>query len=296
MLDEWVVQSHLKLVRNPHYWDNANNKLDEVWFYPTEDLRRRELQRYRAGELDHNRLDSARPARLDSREPARRARHRARISAPITTGSISRGRRSRTTRTCGARWRSRSTATSSPKQILGAGQIPAFGWVPPVTNYTAQQMPEATWTQAEREAEAKRLYAEAGYSPTIRCARRSSTTPKTIIGGSPLRLPRCGSSCSASKRAITNQEWKVFIDTRNQKKTRRCSAIGWIGDYNDAFTFAELLSSTSGQNDTGYNNPEYDRLVGAAQSELDLDKRAVLLQDAERSCSPTCRSCRCTST
>jgi oligopeptide transport system substrate-binding protein len=42
------------------------------------------------------------------------------------------------------------------------------------------------------------------------------------------------------------------------------------------------LRSTSGQNDTGFNNPEYDRLVGAAQSELDLDKRAVLLQDAEK--------------
>ena len=37
-LDEWVVQSHVKVVRNPYYWDNANTKLEEVWFYATEDL------------------------------------------------------------------------------------------------------------------------------------------------------------------------------------------------------------------------------------------------------------------
>src|SRR5688572_3393291 len=37
VLDDWVVQSHIKLVRNPHYWDNAKTKLEEIWFYPTED-------------------------------------------------------------------------------------------------------------------------------------------------------------------------------------------------------------------------------------------------------------------
>jgi oligopeptide transport system substrate-binding protein len=51
MLDEWVVQSHLKVVRNPYYWDNANTKLDEIWFYATED-QTAELQRFRALELD----------------------------------------------------------------------------------------------------------------------------------------------------------------------------------------------------------------------------------------------------
>jgi oligopeptide transport system substrate-binding protein len=82
--------------------------------------------------------------------------------------------------------------------------------------------------------------------------------------------------------AITNQEWKVFIDTRNRQKDTQVYRQGWTGDYNDAFTFAELLRSTSGQNDVGYDNPEYDRLVTAAQSELDLGKRAELLQEAER--------------
>jgi oligopeptide transport system substrate-binding protein len=81
---------------------------------------------------------------------------------------------------------------------------------------------------------------------------------------------------------LFNQEWKVFLDTRNEKVDTQIFRSGWIGDYNDAFTFAELFRSTAGQNDAGYDNPEYDRLVTAAQSELDLQERAALLQAAER--------------
>ena len=65
---------------------------------------------------------------------------------------------------------------------------------------------------------------------------------------------------------ILNQEWKVFIDTRNQKKDTQVYRQGWIGDYDDPFTYLEILRSTAGQNDTGYNNPEYDRLVAASQT------------------------------
>ena len=36
-LAEWVVQSHIKLVRSEYYWDHEHTRLDEVWYYPTED-------------------------------------------------------------------------------------------------------------------------------------------------------------------------------------------------------------------------------------------------------------------
>jgi len=64
-LAEWVVQSHIKLVRNPNYWDNKNNKIDEIWFYPTED-QNAELQRYRAAarESGQRAVDHALPRQL----------------------------------------------------------------------------------------------------------------------------------------------------------------------------------------------------------------------------------------
>ena len=50
-LEDWVVQSHVKLLRNPYYWDNDETIIDEVWFHNTED-KSAEIRRYRAHELD----------------------------------------------------------------------------------------------------------------------------------------------------------------------------------------------------------------------------------------------------
>ena len=50
-LTEWVPQSHIRLERNPHYWDAADVRIDAVVFHPTEDTST-ELKRFRSGELD----------------------------------------------------------------------------------------------------------------------------------------------------------------------------------------------------------------------------------------------------
>jgi len=51
VLDEWVVQSHVKLRKNPHYWDADKVALDTVYYMHIEQPSA-ELKRYRAGELD----------------------------------------------------------------------------------------------------------------------------------------------------------------------------------------------------------------------------------------------------
>ncbi len=81
---------------------------------------------------------------------------------------------------------------------------------------------------------------------------------------------------------LANQEWKVFLDTLQRKVDSQVYRASWIGDYNDAYTFAELLQSTSGTNYTGYASPEYDRLVRESAGELDPQKRAAELEHAER--------------
>jgi oligopeptide transport system substrate-binding protein len=280
MLAEWVVQSHMKLVRNPHYWNNAKTKLDEVWYYPTEDTDA-ELQRFRAGELDYTYVVPATQLKWVKQNLASdyvvapylgSYYYGFNLIRPPFQGNVK-------LRRALALAVNREIITN---QVLGAGQKPAFGWVPPVAHYVGQEMPEAKWTQAEREAEAKKLYAEAGYSAEHplrteilyntfedhkRIAVAISSMWKQVLG---------------VEATLRNQEWKVYVDTRNEKKETQVYRHGWIGDYNDAFTFAELMRSTSGSNDTSYNNPEYDRLVAASQSELDLDKRGELLEQAER--------------
>jgi len=280
VLTEWVVQSHIKVVRNPNYWDNANNKIDEIWFYPTED-QNAELARYRAGELDLTYVIPATQLRWIRENLPDEL-----VISPYLGSYYYGFNLTRPPFKDQPKLRRALALAIDRKviaeQIIGAGQIPAFGWVPPVAHYKGQQMPEAAWTQAEREAEAKKLYAEAGFSTANplrteilynthddhrRVAVAISSMWKQVLG---------------VEATLANQEWKVFLDTRNEKKDTQAYRMGWIGDYNDAFTFTEMLLSTAGQNDPGYNNPEYDRLVTASRSELDLDKRGALLEEAER--------------
>src|SRR6202012_3514048 len=51
--------------------------------------------------------------------------------------------------------------------VLGVGELPAYGWVPPgVNDYVAQTFDYQSTPLEARIAEARRLYKEAGYSPT----------------------------------------------------------------------------------------------------------------------------------
>ena len=56
----------------------------------------------------------------------------------------------------------------------------------------------------------------------------------------------------------------------------------WYGDYLDPLTFLDLFTSASGQNRTGWENAEYDRLIAAAVREQDDARRFALLAEAER--------------
>ena len=81
--------------------------------------------------------------------------------------------------------------------------------------------------------------------------------------------------------SLLNQEWKVFLKTRKQKIETQVFRAGWIGDYNDPNTFAELMHSANGLNDPGYVNPRFDELVDGAAVEVDRERRRAMLEEAE---------------
>ena len=51
VLDDWKPSSHIRLVKNPHFWDAAKVAIDTVTFDPTDNVAT-VLKRYRAGEFD----------------------------------------------------------------------------------------------------------------------------------------------------------------------------------------------------------------------------------------------------
>ena len=167
-------------------------------------------------------------------------------------------------------------------KLTKAGELPAYGWVPPVQGYEPQQPEWASWTKEQRYAEARRLYAAAGYSDdnplVVEVIYNTSQDHKRLA----IAVGAMWQQVLGVETRLLNQEWKVFLQTRQSKITTQVFRSGWIGDYNDAYTFAQLLHSTNQQNDFGWNNPAYDELLDQAAVETDLEKRALLLQEAER--------------
>ncbi|RMF98401.1 MAG: peptide ABC transporter substrate-binding protein, partial [Gammaproteobacteria bacterium] len=166
-------------------------------------------------------------------------------------------------------------------KITAAGEIPAYGWVPPVQGYTGQRPDWADWSQAERNAAAQRLYAEAGYSRErplrVELLYNTSENHKRVA----VAIASMWKQVLGVETSLVNQEWKVFLDTRARKETQVFRA-GWIGDYNDAYSFAQLMHSKNEQNDSGYVSQQYDALLDQAAQEADPQQRAELLQEAER--------------
>jgi oligopeptide transport system substrate-binding protein len=279
-LRDWVMQSHIVLERNPYYWDDANTTIDEVWYYPIEN-QSTELQRYRANALDmtydlpfrqlgwiRNNL----PEELKiaeylgiyyfginvTREPfkdnvkLRRALNLA-IDREIITA-----------------------------QVTTAGEVPAYGYVPNAANYE-QVVPEwAHWTQQERNAEARRLYEAAGYSPDrplrLQILYNTHENHRTIS----VAISSMWKETLGIDTELINEEWKVYLETRRTKQTTQVYRAGWIGDYNDAYNFLEILHTDSGLNDSGWSNARYDELLALAAQENDLERRARYMHEAEK--------------
>lgn len=57
---------------------------------------------------------------------------------------------------------------------------------------------------------------------------------------------------------------------------------GWSADYNDPISFLDMLETNGGNNHTSYADPEYDKMIKAAQTEKDKTKRMDILKQMEK--------------
>ena len=79
---------------------------------------------------------------------------------------------------------------------------------------------------------------------------------------------------------LLNQEWKVYLDSE-QSLNYQVARAGWVGDYPDPNTFLDMFVTDGGNNETGWSNPEYDRLIKEAARTVDPAQRFEVFQKAE---------------
>jgi oligopeptide transport system substrate-binding protein len=280
VLDEWVVQSHIKLSKSPTYWDRDKVRLETVFYYPIENLNT-ELKLYRASELDWtDSLPYQQLAWVRKNLPDE-------LHIDPYLGVYYFGFNTSRPPFEGNPGLRQALSMAIDREIItdkvtGAGEIPAYGWVPPLPGYEGQKPDWALMTVEDRLAEARRLYAQAGYGPDkpleVEIRYNTSENHKRIS----LAVAAMWKKELGVKATLINQEFKVFLDTRKQKKDTQVFRAAWIGDYRDPFNFLEILHSGHGQNDTGYVSPEYDAFMRRSMSEPEAEARRLILEEAER--------------
>ena len=79
---------------------------------------------------------------------------------------------------------------------------------------------------------------------------------------------------------MLNEEWKVYLDSQRTLNYQVCRAA-WIADYVDPNSFLDMWLTGGGNNDTGWSNAEYDRLIAEASREANTERRKEIFQKAE---------------
>lgn len=281
VLKHWVVHSHIELVRNPQYWDDAKTRIERVSFHVSEDSSA-ELKRYAADEFDTTYEIPLVQA------PAIQARYGRELHLAPYLGSYFYGfNLSQPPFQDQLALRRALTMAIDREVIVGKVMkgvaLPAYSYVPPgMWNYTAQLPEWAAWPREKKLAEARRLYAEAGYSEknplTVELRFNTHEDHRRIA----VVIAAMWKQWLGVRTRLINEEFKVFLQNRKLHQLTQVFRSAWISDYDDATSFLDLKTATHGRNDEVYRNPAYDALVAEAAAEPDIARRRARLEAAER--------------
>jgi len=169
------------------------------------------------------------------------------------------------------------------ENVSKGGQTPATSFVPKGSlEPNGKDFASKVYYPAVGDiAQAKKLLAEAGY-PGGKGFPKITFLYNTLAGHQNIAaaVQDMWKTNLGINIELKNQEWKVFIQTRNDKNYI-LARDGWLGDYTDPMTFLDLLTTSSGNNNSGYSNKVYDAKIAAAKKELDPTKRMAILHEAE---------------
>lgn len=151
-------------------------------------------------------------------------------------------------------------------QILGRGEVPAYGLVPVgVDGYAPARYEWSALAQAERDEQARELYRQAGYSNDTRLdATLLYDAGDDVHETVSLAISAMWREVLGAEIRIEKREWKYFLESRGQRDDWDLMRFAWSGDYNHPYTFLEILHSSSPQNLPQYASTAYDADIAAA--------------------------------
>ncbi len=267
-LSAQVPNERIDLVRNPHYWDNDHTIIDKVTTLVIND-ENLALTRYQAGELEKTEIPLGQYPSLREQFPAEAT------AVPYL---------------CTYYYTINLTDTGNPalqdvrvrqalsyaldrdvivEQVLKGGQYPAYGLTHVFTaGFTLPDIAYSTLTQAERDAKARELLTAAGYGPDnpidLNLIYNTSDAHKalaTVVAQ--MEKQKLGVTIT-----LSNYEWKTYLETRAQRKFD-LARFAWCGDYNEASTFLDIMTTDNENNDGKFASAAYDALLAEARTLAD---------------------------
>ena len=265
-LTEWVLKERSVRERNPQYWNNDATIIDKVVALVIND-ENVALTRYKAGELDKTEVPAGQYPALKKSHPDE-AFSFPRLCNYYYTFNLSDNENAPKAFKDVRVRKALSYAVDRSviiNNVLKGGQYPAYTFTPEATaGFSVPDVEYASWTQAERDAKAVALLAEAGYGKDnpleFDMLYNTSDAHKKVA----TVLSQMWKQKLGVKAVMANQEWKTFLETRG-KQGFALARGAWCGDYNEASTFLDLLRTDGGHNDGKFVSAELDKLMNDAQ-------------------------------
>ncbi|WP_237068335.1 peptide ABC transporter substrate-binding protein [Microbulbifer guangxiensis] len=276
---ESQANSHVTLVASPSYWDADNVQLQKVTFLPIESPQA-EMNRYLAGDMDITaqvpsnhleRLGDQRPRELqvfplagmqyltfNTRQP------------PFDNTALRKALSYAIDREILA------------EKIVGLEELASYTYTPASLLPTLRdEIPLATMGQAAREAQARALYAQAGYSA------ENPLKFEVLFPSGDNKRKEALAVAAMWKRVLGAEVTLRSLRAKDrlqqvQSGNFQVSFSVWLADYQDGASMLGQLHSDSSLNLSGYNSPRFDQLLETSAGLSDADARKLGYLEAER--------------
>ncbi|MDF2628372.1 MAG: oligopeptide transport system substrate-binding protein [Symbiobacteriaceae bacterium] len=281
-LVSWTPKDKVIVEKNPNYWDAKAVKLDKVEYYLI-DSEATATQMFEAGQLDiiESGVNNAELPRLKKEYPDELKilpdlglyYYRFNVTkAPMNDVKVR-----------------KALTLAIDRQLIvetitQGGQLPAMSEVP-------GGMPDVSgdfrangkdFFKDNDIATAKDLLKQAGYPdgkgfPKFTIMYNTSEGHKRIAEA----IQEMWKKNLGINVELENVEWQVYL-SRQSELDYDISRAGWIGDYIDPMTFADMWVTKGGNNQTGWANAEYDKLIATAKNSADVAVRMKAMHDSEK--------------
>lgn len=278
-LTEWNHKENIILSKNENYYNSSEIKLDEVHLAIIED-ENTAWQMFESGELDlvYPLPSEVVPVLAESKSPE--------FVIGTELGTYYYNFNTTIKPFNNVKVRKALSMAIDRKAIVEhvtqGGQIPATGLTPPgIPDVSGDYQANQGVLIKEDVAEAKKLLteglAEEGMSKLSFTLLYNTSNTHKAIAEAIQEMWKKNLDVDITLEVV---DFQIKLD-REVALDFQVSRAGWLGDYVDPMTFVDMFVTGGGNNNTGWGNAEYDRLVKEAKSTADNSIRMPNMHKAE---------------